>query len=126
MTVSPRGEERAGELPRQYQRACLLVLLAETPSHGYELLEQVHRMGLRSVDTGGLYRDLRAMEREALVDSSWEPSNRGPARRSYRLTSAGYEALAGAIHTLQQAHLSMGRLLDRCRLLEVLQVETTT
>lgn len=80
-------------LPRNYLRPCLLLLLAEGTSHGYELLDQVGDLGYDRVDPGGLYRCLRAMEEEGLVSSTWEPSAYGPPRRNYALTDEGREWL---------------------------------
>ncbi len=80
-------------LPRNYLRPCLLLLLAEGTSHGYELLDQVSALGYDRVDPGGLYRCLRAMDEEGLVHSRWEPSTSGPARRTYELTAEGREWL---------------------------------
>jgi len=80
-------------LPRNYLRPCLLLLLAEGTSHGYELLDQVADLGLDRVDPGGLYRCLRAMDEEGLVASAWEPSASGPARRTYSLTPEGRDWL---------------------------------
>lgn len=93
-------------LPRNYLRPCLLLLLAEGTSHGYELLEQVGSLGMDSVDPGGLYRCLRAMDEEGLVTSSWEPSSSGPARRTYTLTDEGREwlhAVAGSLAVVAQS-----------------------
>jgi poly-beta-hydroxybutyrate-responsive repressor len=87
------AEEVPIGLPRNYLRPCLLLLLAEGTSHGYELLDQVAALGLERVDPGGLYRCLRAMDEEGLVRSSWEPSASGPARRTYELTDEGREWL---------------------------------
>lgn len=69
-------------LPRNYLRPCLLLLIAEGTSHGYELFDRVGALGLDRVDAGGLYRCLRAMDEEGLVRSTWEPSTSGPARRN--------------------------------------------
>ena len=92
MTLGPAQESPVG-LPRNYLRPCLLLLLAEGTSHGYELLDQVSALGLERVDPGGLYRCLRAMDQEGLVRSTWEPSTSGPARRTYDLTDEGREQL---------------------------------
>jgi PadR family transcriptional regulator PadR len=89
----PPVEEVPIGLPRNYLRPCLLLLLAEGTSHGYELLDQVSALGLDRVDPGGLYRCLRAMDEEGLVRSAWEPSVSGPARRTYELTDDGREWL---------------------------------
>lgn len=93
-------EEIPVGLPRNYLRPCLLLLLAEGTSHGYELLEQVAELGMERVDPGGVYRCLRAMDEEGLVSSAWEPSTTGPARRTYTLTQEGQEwlhVLAGSL-----------------------------
>ncbi len=113
-----RREEGEG-LSRSYVRPCLLLLLAEGPSHGYELLEQVRRLGVRNADAGGLYRCLRAMEQSGVVSSWWEPSQAGPARRSYLLTEAGREALESSSTTLQEVHRLLGALLARYDALSV-------
>jgi DNA-binding PadR family transcriptional regulator len=93
------------------------MLLAEGPSHGYELLEQVRRAGVRNADAGGLYRSLRAMEQSGLVSSWWEPSQAGPARRSYLLTDEGREALGESLASLREVHRLLGEVLDRYDLL---------
>lgn len=83
-------------LPRNFLRPALLLLLAEGTAHGYELLERVGELGLDRMDTGGLYRCLRAMDEDGLVRSRWEPSAAGPARRRYELTAEGVARLDGA------------------------------
>jgi len=107
--TSAAADEFAIGLPRSYLRPCLLLLLAEGTSHGYELLDQIGALGLERVDPGGLYRSLRAMDEEGLVRSSWEPSVSGPARRTYELTDDGREWL----------HVVAGSLGDVARSLAV-------
>lgn len=87
-------------LPRAYLRPCLLLLLSESDSHGYDLLDQVRDLGLVGADAGGLYRTLRAMERDGLVSSWWEPSQSGPARRTYVLTPVGAQSLGQSMQAL--------------------------
>lgn len=106
------GDALAG-LPRNYVRPCLLLLLAEGPAHGYDLLEQVARLGLERADAGGLYRTLRAMEQEDLVRSWWEHSSAGPARRTYVLTEEGVEWLHAWAGALRETHRLLGQYLQR-------------
>ncbi len=74
----------------------ILLSLAQSPAHGYELLS---RLSLYELDPGGLYRTLRAMEEEGLIRSSWDTAGSGPARRVYALTDVGWEHLrAWAVH----------------------------
>lgn len=83
----------APALPKSFLRPCLLLLLREQPSHGYELLERLEALGFARSDPGRLYRALRGLEEERLVRSAWEPSSEGPDRRIYTLTRAGMEEL---------------------------------
>ena len=43
-----------------------------------------------ATDTVSVYRALRAMEAEGIVSSTWDVSQRGPARRVYVPTPAGH------------------------------------
>ncbi|MGH9182697.1 MAG: PadR family transcriptional regulator [Acidimicrobiales bacterium] len=113
--MAARDEREVG-LPRHYLRPCLLLLLAEGPSHGYELLEQVRAVGVRSADPGGLYRCLRTMENEELVSSWWEPSQAGPARRTYLLTEVGRAELHATMVSLGEVHRLLGGMEERYEL----------
>lgn len=94
MEIPAEPYDATGTLPRSYLRPCLLLLLAEDSSHGYELLEQLRELGLRVAEPGGMYRALRSMDEDGLVRSWWEPSQSGPARRLYVITDEGRASLA--------------------------------
>ncbi len=100
-------------MPRNYLRPALLLLLAEGTSHGYELLDQLGDLGLDRSDPGRLYRCLRAMDEEGLVDSTWEPSAVGPARRTYALTDEGREWLHALAGTVAEVWRALGRFQER-------------
>ncbi|GAC1374982.1 MAG: hypothetical protein NVS3B21_30400 [Acidimicrobiales bacterium] len=100
-------------LSSAYVRPCLLLLLADGSSHGYDLLEQVRGLGVSSADTGGVYRCLRTLEQEGLVGSWWEPSPSGPARRTYEITALGRNALGEAIRQIADTRRVLGGLVER-------------
>lgn len=77
-------------LPRQFLRPLLMIALTSGSSYGYELTERLHDQGLHVVDTAAIYRLLRALEHESLVESWWEISDTGPRRRLYELTETGH------------------------------------
>lgn len=106
--MTARGEEGGVGLPRNYLRPCLLLLLAEGTSHGYELLEALSHVGVERVDPGGVYRCLRAMDEDGLVASSWEPSAVGPARRIYALTEEGRDWLHVVAGALAEVERTLG------------------
>ncbi len=113
MSRKPEWEDVEGGLPRNYLRPCLLLLIAERPSHGYDLLEQLEDLGMGATDPGGLYRMLRSMERDDLVDSEWETSSAGPARRVYTVTDEGMDWLHAWAGALREGRRLLSRFLER-------------
>src|SRR3984893_2542991 len=88
---SPGRQLEVGQ-PKRFLQPCLLLLIAESPGHGYDLLERLAAFGFER-DPGGLYRALRTMEGEGLVRSEWQLSSVGPGPRHYELTRPGAERL---------------------------------
>jgi PadR family transcriptional regulator len=72
----------------------LLRLLSEEESYGYELVTRVHAVGFDRVPDGSIYPALTRLEREGRLDSRLVASSSGPARKYYRLSDGGREALA--------------------------------
>jgi PadR family transcriptional regulator, regulatory protein PadR len=105
--------ERAPALTKNFLRPCLLLLLREEPAHGYDLLEKVQSLGFDGSDPGGLYRALRALEKEKLVRSVWEPSRTGPDRRTYEITRAGMEELHRSAKAIAAGQETVASFLSR-------------
>jgi DNA-binding PadR family transcriptional regulator len=92
--------------PRNFLQPCLLLLLMEQPDHGYELAVRLRPMHDGEGDPGSVYRALRGLERQGLVRSEWNPSDVGPARRTYYITDdgvAGLDDLADGLRTTRAA-----------------------
>jgi poly-beta-hydroxybutyrate-responsive repressor len=102
-----------GRIERFVEPAVLL-LLAERPAHGYELLDSLSELipGER-IDQGNLYRILRALEEDGLVRSEWDAAEPGPAKRRYELTAQGRELLRAWAKALAQTQQVVSRFLDR-------------
>ena len=77
----------------------LLRLLAERESYGYELIGRLHGLGLDGIADGTVYPALARLEREGRVTARLIASRSGPARKYYRPTPAGYEALVAGTTT---------------------------
>lgn len=100
--------------PGDYLYGCLLLLLAESPSYGYGLAAQLSELGLANVDSGKVYRALRRLDADGLVESWWEPGA-GPARRSYAVTPAGVEYLGTCASMVAASSRTLGDFLARQR-----------
>ena len=78
----------------------ILTLIAEQPRHGYEIEQVIQERGMREwteVGFSSIYYLLKKLERDGLIASRLEEAQQGPARRVYRLTPAGGEALQRGI-----------------------------
>ena len=97
----------------------ILAVLAEGPLHGYKLAERIGEMpicGGRKPDASGIYRFLKWMETNGYVVSSWDLSETGPAKKSFRITPAGEECLAHWIETLERYRNRINALLKTARI----------
>ncbi|MGH8894050.1 MAG: helix-turn-helix transcriptional regulator [Actinomycetes bacterium] len=97
--------------PRNFLRPCLLLLLLDGPSHGYDLIRRLDPYGVTDGDPGHVYRALRLLERDRMVRSTWAPSAAGPSRRVYHLTAKGQEALEATVPALEHAATVIARFL---------------
>jgi PadR family transcriptional regulator PadR len=91
----------------------LLRLLAERESYGYQLVVRIHEIGLTGVAEGTVYPALARLERERRVSSRLVPSSAGPARKYYRLTPHGHDALEAAQATWEGLAGVVAALLSR-------------
>jgi poly-beta-hydroxybutyrate-responsive repressor len=101
------------QLPKEFLRPCLLLLLREQAAHGYDLLERLRPLGFVRHDPGGLYRALRALEGDGYVRSSWQPSRSGPDRRIYEITREGKEELHRRARALSETRTVLDVFLSR-------------
>jgi poly-beta-hydroxybutyrate-responsive repressor len=98
----------------RFLEPALLLLLAEQPAHGYELVDRAAELvpGERP-ELGGLYRVLRALEEDGLVRSEWDAAEPGPAKRMYELTPAGHALLRAWAKALKQTQVVVDAFLER-------------
>jgi DNA-binding PadR family transcriptional regulator len=111
--IGPGSFEVRARVER-FAEPALLLLLAEGPSHGYELadaLEELLEEG--RVDFGNLYRLLRSLEGEGLVASSWSEDAPGPLKRTYELTGEGAALLGTWSASLRSGQERIAALLER-------------
>ncbi|MDP2856570.1 MAG: helix-turn-helix transcriptional regulator [Bacillota bacterium] len=98
-------------------RPCLLLLIAEGKGkHGYELSPALRELGLDvSADGGRLYRVLRHLEKQGLVESEWDTQATGPARRVYSVTASGKHFLTETAASLDAAVAALDNLAGRLK-----------
>jgi len=83
------------ELLKGVLEGCVMQILANGQSYGYQIVRVLNGAGFASVSEGTVYPILVRLEKKQLVDVSRVPSELGPPRRVYELNAAGQVALAG-------------------------------
>ena len=82
----------------------ILSLVAEQPRHGYEIEQVIEERGMREwteVGFSSICYLLKKLEKLGYVQGHLEEAERGPARKVYRVTQAGRDALhAGLLDAL--------------------------
>ncbi|SFI67493.1 PadR family transcriptional regulator [Planctomicrobium piriforme] len=94
MLAGIRGNQVRGHL-----ETMLLSVLEQGDAHGFEIVKRLEARGcgLLKLKEGSVYPVLYRLERQGLVQATWEPDDnerRGPRRRIYQLTEKGTQVLA--------------------------------
>jgi len=83
----------------------ILTLIAQQPRHGYEIEQVIEERGMRDwteVGFSSIYYLLKKLEKDNLIEGYVERHvGQGPARKVYRITESGREAVhAGVLEAL--------------------------
>ncbi len=89
-----------GDLLRRPNDPPLLILtsLADGPKHGHALAKDIEQFAGVALGPGALYGAITRLEERGLIEALPADDRRHP----YRITSAGSEALAGAVADLHR------------------------
>ncbi len=84
-----------GDRPPRFLKAFLLLFLSMGEAHGYELIEKLKDMGVKyeTYEVGYVYKTLRNMEKDGVLESRWNVKEKGAAKRIYRITDKGRQNL---------------------------------
>jgi len=83
------------ELLKGNTQTLLLAVLADSPGHGYELVERLRERsgGVFELGEGTLYPLLYKLEANGCIESQWQAGTGQRRRRVYRITPTGRRQL---------------------------------
>ena len=93
MAANGSGPDRSSQLLKGVLDMCLLAVIADEPSYGYEMVRKLSDRGLDLVGEGAIYPVLSRMQRSGLIEGYLVASPEGPARKYYRIEEKGRAAL---------------------------------
>lgn len=89
------GDKRNSQLLKGVLDMCLLAIIAEEPSYGYEMVRKMEERGLQLVGEGSIYPLLSRLQKVGYIEGYMVASKEGPKRKYYRALPAGLEKLEG-------------------------------
>lgn len=106
-----------GSKPQRYVQPSLLMALSKGDSYGYQLIQTIGDYGFLRGDAppGMIYRHLRQMDEEGLVESKWDAEGDGPAKRVYAITPEGSEILEAWILHMERQRDRLDDFIKRYR-----------
>jgi DNA-binding PadR family transcriptional regulator len=122
-----RPGQRGGRGVTRYVEAVLLALVAEGPTHGYDLNDRL--AGLFPLpehlpDVSTVYRALADLEGQGAIRSSWA-DGAGGGRKVYELTEVGDELLRFWVQCFEEEQVGVARFLDVVRATVECRTKTT-
>jgi PadR family transcriptional regulator PadR len=88
------GRDWLAQARRGVIELCVLSLIADEPRYGYQLATALAEMGKPlAASEGTLYPLLRRLQRDGVVEATWQESRDGPPRKYYHLSPAGRRLL---------------------------------
>lgn len=81
------------EMLKGVLEGCVLEVIGRRPTYGYDITQQLRKLGFEDVVEGTVYTILVRLERNSLVSISKQPSAVGPPRKFYSLTPSGHQEL---------------------------------
>ncbi len=111
------------EMKKGYVRLAMLMLLSRESLTGYDIMRLIEKktMGFWRLTPGGIYPNLRKLERKGYVKGHWEFKG-GMRKKRYTITDEGRQLLEAALQRQQQMAETMGGLFSEFAQ-EVLETE---
>ncbi len=83
------------DLKRAFLQFITLLIIDQGPKYTYEIKAEILKQtrGGFDIDRNNLYKKLRSLERDGILKSHMEPSERGAQRKYYTITPLGKKLL---------------------------------
>lgn len=85
--------ENITEMLKGILEGCILEIIRQKDTYGYEITRQLNELGFTDVVEGTVYTILIRLEKNELVNIQKKRSELGPPRKFYSLNDAGHKEL---------------------------------
>lgn len=91
----------------------ILKIISEKETYGYEIITELNKCGLKSINDGTLYPILMRLEKKKNVNYRKVKSEIGPIRKYYSITAKGKEELNNFLNSYQNIIKITNNILER-------------
>ncbi len=85
--------ENITEMLKGVLEGCVLEVISRNPTYGYDITQQLQKLGFTDIVEGTVYTILVRLEKNNFVSIDKKPSEVGPPRKFYSLTESGKKEL---------------------------------
>lgn len=85
--------ENTTEMLKGVLEGCVLEIINRNETYGYEITQQLRKLGFTDIVEGTVYTILVRLEKNGFVSTEKKPSAMGPSRKFYTPTPAGSDEL---------------------------------
>lgn len=93
MVPKGAGQSHTTQLLHGVLDMCLLSIIREEASYGYEMVSKLRERGLDLASEGSIYPLLSRLQKQGMIEGYLVQSSEGPARKYYRMSKKGLEVL---------------------------------
>lgn len=93
MVPKSTGQGHTSQLLHGVLDMCLLSIIDEEASYGYEMVKKLRDRGLDLASEGSIYPLLSRLQKQGIIEGYLVQSSEGPARKYYRMSNQGKEVL---------------------------------
>ena len=108
--AAPALTDWTSQLRRGVLELCLLRVLSDEPSYGYEIVSRLESLGPLASSENTIYPLLRRLKADGLLETFMRDSPAGPPRQYYRVTADGRRRLAA----LSKEWIAMAEAVATC------------
>lgn len=93
MVPKGAGQSHTTQLLHGVLDMCLLSIIEEQESYGYEMVSKLRDRGLDLASEGSIYPLLSRLQKQGMIQGYLVQSSEGPARKYYRMSDRGRATL---------------------------------
>lgn len=101
------------QLMRGTLEGCILKILSEEVTYGYEIVARLTMFGFRDIREGTIYPLLVRLEKKGYITSEFRPSPFGPSRKYYEITKDGKMYLEEFVECWKEVEEAMHCIFQR-------------